>query len=197
MYLDPARRCAALLLALLLSACAVTPETTAPLDRNEHQRELQALSRWHLNGKLAIQSPKLRESGYLDWRQDGNRYRINLYGPLGSGSVELVGDDASVRLRHRGEEQQAQDPQLLLYEHTGLLLPVDLLYYWVRGLPAPEVGSEDEAWEQGLLTSMRQAGWTVQFADYQPAYQLMLPARITLQQDQTRVVLLVKQWNDG
>jgi len=197
MRLDPARRLAALLLVLLVSACAVTPDTTAPVDRDRHQRDLQALSRWHLNGKLAIQSPTLRESGYVDWRQDGDTYRINLYGPLGSGSVELTGDDTSVRLRHRGEEQQARDPELLLYERTGLLLPVELLYYWVRGLPAPGVVRQQEAWDRGLLTSMRQAGWRVQFADYRPAYGLMLPARVTLEQAETRVVLLVKQWNDG
>ena len=156
--------------ALLLTGCASAPEP-APVDDRErawerHRTALAGLQRWELGGRVAIRAGEEGSRASLDWEQRGERWRIALYGPFGTGEVVLRGSPGGAVLD--GPDGRDFDPsaQALLHRRTGLILPVAALEYWVRGLPAPGRLRERELDGQGRLAQLAQRGWEVRYTAY-------------------------------
>ena len=70
----------AILLVLLLSGCASGPRI--------------AQENWDFwaSGKLAVRNAEEGHSARFNWRQLGGEYDIDVWGPLGQGRTQLVGD---------------------------------------------------------------------------------------------------------
>jgi len=45
-----------------------------------------------------------------------------------------------------GRYWRADDAEQLLWQHTGIFMPVGGLRYWIRGLPTPEQDTRDMRW---------------------------------------------------
>src|SRR5512143_3466356 len=108
-----------LLLLASLAGCAVTPPRTPAASPEqawqERQQQLQPLKLWQLTGRLAIQSGDDGFSATLIWRQENEKYRMQLVAPLGQGSLQLEGDDQKVELRTSdGKSAVSSDPDTLI-----------------------------------------------------------------------------------
>lgn len=192
---------ALLLVLLLLGGCAAVQEEVDTEARRgayeEHRERVTALTHWRATGRAAITTPEDSVSLSLDWRQADDAYRVDLRAPFGAGNVRLQGDDQGVVLRtSEGTRERADDAGSLLQRHTGLDLPVDVLPWWLRGLPAP--GPEVTALEldgQGRVQRMEQAGWVIEYDGYDArGGPVALPVRLSMEGPGVRLRAHVRSW---
>jgi outer membrane lipoprotein LolB len=177
---------------LWLGACARMP---AP----ERAWTPPAADDWTLDGRIAVQSGGEGWHASLRWVQTGAAFRIELSGPLGQGAVRLQGDADGVSLeRADGLRDRAADAAELLERHTGWVLPVDGLRFWVRGLAVPERPARWAYDAAGRPLRLQQDGWDIRYAAYQePPADAGLPRRIELVRDGLQARLIIDRWAAG
>jgi len=191
-----------LALLAVLAGCTRQPwRPPEPIDSWEQHRHAAAqLESWQISGKLGVRLPDDNASARLRWRQENEQFRIDLSGPLGQGRMVIRSDGRSVRLTQAGSEPLvAASADELVWQATGWLFPASDLIYWVRGIAAP--GGDHQVLEytpEGLLKTLEQDGWTVHFSRYQPSDQLAtdipLPGHLMAEQHNTRLTLIIHQW---
>lgn len=190
-------------IALLLPMIVISACTTTPLQQgiSEHpqwpQRHLvlKGINNWDLVGRLSILND--HESYYLDldWQQQDDVYRMDLSGPMGIGATRLSGNKSSVTMSSSSEQQvSASSPDSLLYEKTGYRVPIEGLFYWVRGIPDPSTRSVPSFDEQGRLNELEQESWKIRFKGYTKVGMLDLPEKIFIDGYHVKVRLVVDQW---
>jgi outer membrane lipoprotein LolB len=194
---------------LLLIGCVGVPVHEGPAvpadlaAQRQGAREtvLTAHPQWTLRGRAALSNGHDGGSGRVDWRQDGPRYVVALSAPITHQSWRMSGDAASARLEGLPSGARVgSDAEALLRDATGWVIPVSALASWVRGtadrgLP-PAVLSYGP---DGRLARLRQAGWTIDYSNWQPhpSLGIDLPARVDAIQGDARVRLVIDQWQDG
>ena len=186
------------LLTLLLGACAgqkPKPPTAAELS-------VAQLQYWTIKGKLGVRSPRDNGSANLTWEQrTAPNYRIHLSGPLGAGATVISGSPAGVSLQQGSQPPlRASNPADLTMQTMGWPMPVNEMFYWVRGLSAPSSAPSSERRNaQGLLQSLEQAGWTLNFSGYENHGPYVLPTKIKAATHQAagpvQVTLVIKEWS--
>jgi outer membrane lipoprotein LolB len=188
-----------LLLILLVVGCSPTPPRPLPDTAPEkswqlRQSQLKQLTHWQLSGRLAVLSEHEAWHMSVEWQQRSERYSLNIIAPLGQGSMRLHGDAVQVMLiTEEGETINANDPDLLLYQQLGWKLPVSALRYWVLGLPAP--GDYQQTLDEyGHLNHLQQAGWEIEFLDYQPQLGVELPRKVFVSNHRAKVKLVINNW---
>ena len=193
-------RSLALLSFILLIAGCAAPMPVPPADPEatwqSRQQDLATVNDWRLNGRLAITRGSEAWHLKVNWRQKPEGYEIFLSGPFGSG-VKLVGNPQGVVL-HDSEQHaySAEEPELLLYTHTGVFMPVTGLRYWILGLPDPDKNHTNQTRldAYGRLAELQQRDWTVRFRDYVAVEQYQLPERLFIQSEDIEVRLVVDDW---
>ncbi|MFV8782302.1 lipoprotein insertase outer membrane protein LolB [Microbulbifer sp. SA54] len=193
-----ALRALTFLLVAAVSACS-TQQAQPPTAPAATSQSAAALQRWEVKGKLGVRSTKENGSANLTWQQASGNYRIHLSGPLGAGATVISGSPGGVSLQ-RGSDPAvfAADPGQLTEQIMGWPLPVTEMFYWARGLPAPGAVSAKQADAEGLLQSLSQSGWQLNFSDYQRVGPYKLPTRIKAVTRQVtgpvNVTLVIKEW---
>ena len=193
-------RSLALLSFILLIAGCAAPMPVPPADPEatwqSRQQDLATVNDWRLNGRLAITRGSEAWHLKVNWRQKPEGYEIFLSGPFGAG-VKLVGNPQGVVL-HDSEQHaySAEEPELLLYTHTGVFMPVTGLRYWILGLPDPHKNHTNQTRldAYGRLAELQQRDWTVRFRDYVAVEQYQLPERLFIQSEDIEVRLVVDDW---
>lgn len=189
------------LLAFILTGCATQMEP--PIDHSSYtvkpwkqrRANMSARTRWNIQGSVSVQSRGKTQIGSFNWKQMGQYYVINIYGPLNLGAIEIQGQPGGVTLlKPTGAPSSASSPEALMQQQLGWYLPVSNLYFWVRGIPAP--GSAKEEHDQyGHLTFLRQQGWRIQFMAFQSRGNTDLPRKIVMDNQQLHVKLVIHDWN--
>jgi outer membrane lipoprotein LolB len=188
---------AALLLALMLAACASAP-SVAPVDWEQQQARLAALDHFTASGKIALRSADQAESGSLLWQQAGNATHIRLAGPMGLAATTVDSDGEVLELR-QGEEYsrwRLDDPAIA--QDSTWDIPLGALVYWLKGMPAPglavealQFGSND-----GLPMMLRQDGWTIQYGDFATFQGYTLPTRLEARREDSSARIILREWRD-
>lgn len=175
-----------LVLLLLLSACGT--QSLAPPTPGQ-QEGTAGLWHWQLQGRLALNDGQSSHSASLDWQQQGDRYQLQLFGPLGQGSARLDGEPFLVSLTTSdGQLLQAASPEQLIQQGLGWNLPLSNLVYWVRGLPAP--GRFDRLSDQQI----QQQGWQVEWRRYTETAGHRLPSLLVATQGPVQLRLAINTW---
>ena len=187
------------LLVLLLSACStVTPLPTEDATPQQHQESLKDFQHWFISGRAAIQNGYESWHVNLLWLQQAEDYQIRLFGPFGSGQVQLAGNAGRAELSTSEDERYiASDADQLLYERTGVRMPVNELRYWLIGRHSPKGHDQARYDRHGRLTSLQQGEWHVQYKAYKAVNGLVLPSKIFAQKDDVDVRLVIDQWQLG
>lgn len=156
-----------------------------------------------LRGKLGVVQGGESFSARFLWRQQGSRFTIDLWGPLGQGRVQLAGDPGELELRDGdGSVISRGAPETIMQRHLGWTLPLGVLPEWVRGRPAPglPVGAPERD-AQGRWNAFEQLGWQVALERYaepsKPADgtgSAAVPYRVTVRRDGCRVRLAISEW---
>ena len=185
---------------LLLAGCSTlgsVPSSELPTQSwAKRQSQLIRLSKWVSKGAVGIKTPESAWSATFNWQQQFSNYQLQLFAPLGVGSLSLTGNDKTVKLvTSKGEHYQAPTTQALLQEHTGWYLPVELLRYWVLGIPAPQWQATLVLDSQHRLSKLQQQGWHIEYQNYKIVGQFELPSLLILQNDYFKIRISVKQWS--
>ena len=171
---------------LMVTGCAsVAPkpaavESEAQIKWRQHHTQVASLDQWDISGRIGVRTADTGGSTNLRWKLDNGRDQIDLFGPFGGGRIRLDIDLDGARLRDgEGEEFFAATASQALFNATGWHVPLEVLGYWVRGVPAP--GEHDiEIDDAGRLTILNQQGWEITFREYAPHQEVLLPRKIRL-----------------
>lgn len=172
-------------LTLLLASCAQVP-VSKPLHESweVRQQQLSALTSWQFRGRVIFKMPNKKMSANVFWQQQPESYQVMLFGPFGLGEVQLEGRLGQVRFKDdHGNIYTARDPESLLQERLGLSLPISSLYYWVRGLPAPNSVTNTHYDAFHRITLLEQQGWKVHYLTYIRVQTTELPIEITFEKE--------------
>jgi len=187
-------------LLLLIAGCTSLPPRPVPESSQQtwalRQQDLKQIDGWQLKGRVAIINGE--EAWYLnvDWLQNDGDYRIDMWGPFGAGRVRLQGNEQGVRLIDSDQYvYYSTDPESLLYEHTGVKMPVAGLRYWILGLADPGQSQKEAILDRyGRLASVQQDAWNVELQRYTPVGQMELPDKLSVNKDDLRVKMVVDNW---
>lgn len=166
----------------------------------ERQAELSAIKYWRLTGRLAVSNGDDAWNMNLDWQQKGDDYQIQLNGPFGAGKVKLVGNADGVLLKDSDDQTfYADTPELLLYEQTGVFMPVEGLRYWVVGLTSPNQQKKPKLDKLGRLAYLEDASWHVKFKRYTQVSGIDLPRKVFIikSDKELDVRLVIDTWKLG
>jgi outer membrane lipoprotein LolB len=192
-----------LLLILATTACVHRPGLTPPENLREHEKQLQAINAWQINGKLGIRTADDSGSASIKWTQEALDYQLNLSGPLGQKRMIITGQPGKVLMEQTGEPaREARSPEALIKKQLGWTLPVTQLAYWVRGLPAPKGRiARLEQNSDGLIASLQQGNWLILYTHYSNQTfndkTLALPGKIVAEYRDVRLTLVIRQWQLG
>jgi outer membrane lipoprotein LolB len=201
-----------LLLPVMLAGCAsqpvvspLLPATVPPLPDAGTSTPLDMVSKpgqlliWTASGKISIRvlQPDGRESAataYYVWQQHGNMYRITLNGPLGQGRTVLEGSPEKVTLDSaRTGHVEAASPEELMQQSLGWTAPVSLLPKWFQGKPATPA-AETILDESGLMKSVLEQNWQADYKSWTTVNNETLPEKFVITGPNTRLTVLVSQW---
>lgn len=183
-----------ILTSVLLSACQSTPQL--PDNIKQQQKALARLSSWQAEGKIAINMRGERQSASFDWQQQRNNYVIHLFGPFGQGATWLKRTSRSVTLENAETgTRRANTAEELMEQTLGWQVPVSNLQHWIRGLAAPTPKpSRLINDETGLIATLEQEGWLVDYVRYENHEGWALPGKLTAKRDGIEVTIVVKRW---
>ena len=188
-------------LILFLGACAwQNPQPPVSIANwQKHTEHLQQLDLWLLEGKLGYRDSRDGGSAWVNWRQSGTAFDVQLHGPFGSGATRILGDDNHAELQQSGEDTlTAESPAALTEQLFGWQWPVDQLQFWVRGIPSPHEPTVLRTHNaEGTLAALQQSNWQLEFTGYEQVGQWVLPSRIKGNSGEFSFTLIVKRWHPG
>lgn len=189
-----------LVLLFILPACSTTQQQEVDQAQRLQLYELKSdrvktQVYWSLSGKLAISNGKEGGSGKFNWHSGPDFNRMDFHGAMGRGAWRLEADGQGARLELAdGTINHARSVNLLVHSQLGWEIPVDSLSWWVRGLAAPADIEQREIDGQGNLNRLVQDGWTIEFGSYRSFGDVDLPLKLTAQQADWKVKLVVRDW---
>lgn len=190
-------------LLIALFGCAAAPQDRPDDPQAAWERRQVILTRqqtWALSGKLAVHAEQEGWFAGLNWWQDGEQFQVDLKDSFGRIVARIEGDENEVALTQQdGSKITAATPEQLTRELYGWTLPLSGLRYWVLGAPAP--GDDSTQREEhrvldnyGRLTELHQAGWIVEYQQYQDLEPVALPEKISVSGHDLRLKLIVEEW---
>lgn len=179
------------------TSTSTTPAATSQQSSFEQtQQQLNTIKRWHLSGKIAVQTHKDAGSADIHWARYGDRYMIALYGTFGSNGIHLSGHPGHIiMMDSQGHRYEARSAEQLLGRVWGYHVPISNLNYWVRGMPAPGHYEEKKLDRNNRLVFLRQAGWFVHLGNYTRVGKFDLPTKIFMTSHDVRTKLIIYQWH--
>ena len=188
-----------LFLILSLNACTgVVVKDPDLVDKTTYQDrtdKLAAVVEWGLTGKLSLDDGDQGGSGRLQWDVGPDQSEMGFHGAMGRGAWHLkMGPEGAQLKLADGTEQTAADVNDLIREHVGWPVPLGALQWWARGLAAPGMIDNEQFGPEGLLVSLRQFGWNVDFNRYDSVGDIELPVRLKATRNNYRVKLAISRW---
>ncbi len=161
----------------------------------ERAELIAATPDWSLVGRISLDDGDQGGSGRLQWDVGSDNSELDFHGAMGRGAWHLqIGPEAVVLRESNGAEQTAAEVNALIQDRMGWPIPVDALQWWVRGLAAPGAIEKEEIDHEGLLISLAQFGWSVDFNRYDLVAGVALPVKLNAKRDNYRVKLVVSRW---
>jgi outer membrane lipoprotein LolB len=159
------------------------------------EKQLNTLQQWQVRGKLSVVSPNDAVTGYLTWQQDKEDFDLFLSGPFGQGASRLVGNNSQATLTLPNQDPvNGLSAEYLMARYLGWSFPVLDLRYWVKGQPSPHTKFTEVRNTLGLLESLQQHGWKVEFSRYQRQAGTWLPGRVKIIGNDFKFIFAIKEW---
>jgi outer membrane lipoprotein LolB len=197
------RRFLVCLAAVSLSACSSLPQSISVDDPEaawaQRQAELKGIRYFRIAGRMSIANGVEVWQVSVFWQQRGDDFQIQLSGPFGSGKVQLSGSHTGdVKLQTGEGTFRATSADRLLYEQTGVTMPVSGLRYWLLGLPDPNLAEQQHSLDAaGRLARLNHADWDVLLKRYVNVNGMDLPNKIFVSKDDVEVRLVIDKWSLG
>ncbi len=188
---------ATLAVSFLIAGCAAPKSAMLPDIGSWDARKavLGELDEWEFSGRIGVRTGEDGFNGKLRYSQDDNGFTAIVSGPLGIGTVRLEGDDRTVILTDKdGIRTTLEDAELELRYRYGWTIPVASLRFWALGIPDPAQPADTALNAGGQLENLRQRDWTVTISRYGDGGGQLMPSRLTAENPDTRVRLVIDHW---
>jgi outer membrane lipoprotein LolB len=188
-------------LCCLLAACekgpSIVPPTQQKITWEDRQQQLSTITAWQTQGALGVQDGHEAQSASFDWQQVGfKNYKLRLIGPVGTGLGTITGTPSQVVYRTpKNKLYTAPDSKTLLAQQTGWILPIDNLYYWMRGLPVPSDPYSKTLDDYNRIINLQQDGWQILFMRYTSSKGVDLPSKIFMSNANLKIRIVISSWN--
>lgn len=186
-------------MALLLAACGgrqvrpVAPNADLLARQDARERVLSERTDWHLGGRLGVSDGHDSGSGSLEWVQHGDEFRFSVHAPVTGKTWTLSGTPQHAVLQGLREQALEGDPAELLARELGWQVPMAELIRWARGMRASPHGHITFG-ADGLPVTIDEAGWHVQYQDYDAALDPPLPGKVFASKGDYKVRLAIRDW---
>ena len=155
-----------------------------------HSTPSTPVSAFTVSGAIAAKNKQQGWTAHFFWEQQNpQNYQILISGPLASETIEITQHQGQVTYREGQKVLHTQSAEDLLAKETGIRLPVNHLYYWIKGKPAPGPVQAMQRSENKDIVMLQQAGYTLEYSHYQNHY----PYKIRLVGHQLMVKIVIKQ----
>jgi outer membrane lipoprotein LolB len=201
-------RLAVALLASLLGACATQNLPVLPVTDESRQlwqqrmQQLDKLDHWDMRGRVVIYIRDEVHSAGLIWHRQQDNMTLKLEGPFGQGAMLLEQASDGITLTSAdGKYYSGTDPQQLLYRVTGLLIPVEGLQTWIKGIPHTESSQSTHIEASGRAENIQQDGWSINYLEYEHITwkrynDPYLPRKLYLKNNDLALKIVIDQWRD-
>ena len=180
---------------LIQNASDLTVPSTKALIKTQQNQTATHLSSWSIIGVIAAKQKNKAWSASFTWTQRGaNQYHLFLFGPLGGGTINIEKKGSHLIYQNGQKTITSNNPEQLFAHETGFHLPIHYLYYWIRGLAAPQAPQSSQTDQNGHLIFLNQAGYTLHYTAYTRVNQMTLPTKIQFDSSEGTVKLVIKQW---
>lgn len=192
----------------LLPACTgvpgikPVPSAASQLLNQAHLKHIANIQNFSLKGRIGVQTQGKGFSGGLYWQHDAHADDIALYSPLGGQVASIKKSNELITLTDaNGDSFSANDAETLTQSALGWQLPLTGLADWSLGRPAGYATQDstllNSTWdERGLLTTLHQDGWKIEYQNYSEQNGYLLPSKILLKSDKVNLKLLVETWDN-
>ena len=185
---------------MLLSGCKTVPVTEpgvgAQAAYKNRAENIVSVSNWNLVGRISLDDGEEGGSGRLKWVVKAGHSTIDFHGAMGRGAWHLDIEPAGAALRLAdGSEHFADAVDALVQQQIGWPIPVNALQWWVRDLAAPGTIDAQQLDAEGLLISLAQFGWQIDFNRYASDTGVAMPVRLDARQNDYRVKLAIGRWH--
>ncbi|MFZ0497794.1 MAG: lipoprotein insertase outer membrane protein LolB [Steroidobacteraceae bacterium] len=186
----------ALAMVFLLAGCQTVPVSPAPaVSWSVRRPELQTLSRFGFNGRVAVAVGNQGFNAGLRWMQSAAVTHLTLTGPLGAGGVEVTAQGGGLSVvTSNGKRLDDAAARAQLEDKVGFEPPLTSLRYWVLGVPDPAAPASVQFDAQQRVTQLKQGGWQIDYTGYMPVGAEWLPRLLTLRRRDVRVRMVVDGW---
>lgn len=187
---------------IFLTGCAptVTPDSTMSshaIPETVKIRTASEMSSWTITGALAAKNKTDAWTASIHWAQNGpNNYKIRLFGPLGGGSILIENKNGVLTYQDGQKRIKSHNAESLMYQQTGIRIPIQDLYYWVRGLPAPGAVKSAGHDSSQNLTYLEQAGYAIKYINYTNRNGINLPSKIHVSGPKGNLKIIIKRWEN-
>lgn len=149
-----------------------------------------------LRGKLSVEEAGERHTANLLWRQQGENFEVDLWGPMGQGRIQLVRRGSAVAILDGAGVVVTEGPsEQVMREQLGWSLPLAVLPAWLQGAPLAGIPAQDLEYDaQGLLAAFTQLEWRVVYEQHREAAGQWLPRRLSATGPATRIRLVIAEW---
>lgn len=170
------------------------PQVSTETLWQSHLAHMQRLRFWQMDGRIAASKGQEGGNASFVWKQMGDSYQIQFFGPFGAGSVYISGNPNNVTLTEAdGKTHHAHTAETLMLQVAGWQVPLDGIRYWVLGIPTPKSQVQTQLLNtDGKLTKLQQIGWTIDYNSYHHSKQPIIPAKLDMRNGPLKVKIIVK-----
>ena len=149
------------------------------------------------SGRMSIRHGAESHYANFGWQSSPNSDQIALGNPLGQTVAELQiyyqkNQAVYATLTDAQGQIQAGEAEQLLFDNTGLRLPVFGLRWWLQGQAAP---GEAKISHDEVGTHIDQSGWQILASDYmQHSPTLRGPRKIVMTRADLAVRIIISEW---
>jgi outer membrane lipoprotein LolB len=184
---------------LIIGGCSsVEPLNIPPVDSDNRQAQLQQLTSWQVNGKVAFISTEEKFSASLYWQKEKLGQQLKLTNFLGINLLTLVSEDQWHQLEVDGQQYRGSDLNALLTKVSGINLPVAALQAWLKGAAYSSQDIVEYNRDTGLpallIAKFNGQQWHINYQGYQQVGSLVLPRKLTVTQDLLTIKIQINQW---
>ncbi|MEE4244868.1 MAG: lipoprotein insertase outer membrane protein LolB [Kangiellaceae bacterium] len=181
----------------LLSACQQKPTLTNLPDNMTTELRANYLKRaeyWQLTGRIAIITEQESDSANISWQRSAGKSVLRIYGTLGT-TYALLTVEAGKAVVELPDDKvyHGNDPEQLLWQTTGWIIPVNKMQQWILG-----VNDETDSVttnEAGLPASINFKPWTVKYQKYSKFAGLTMPKKLRANHPDITLKFSIHNWS--
>jgi outer membrane lipoprotein LolB len=175
-------------MAYLIAGCSVISKEESSYQLNGRQKYSQNRD-WKFEGRAGLSNEKESLSLSLNWTHQNNQDMLELSGPLAQGHLLILMHDQYISIDDGENVKEYEgDVQAVLESVLGVSVPVASLRFWMLGVNDPS-----ELYTL-VPSGFQQSGWVVRFKEMRQVKQELMPAKILLEKEKTRIKLIIDQW---